>query len=300
MEADGLERRTAPTREGELRLGPLRPAGRWVSAPARARPDFLVIGAQKSGTTSLHRYLIGHPRVCWANTKEVHFFNDAYTLGVPWYLAQFPWRWETRVAGRRRGERTAVGEATPEYLFHPRVPARVHAFDPRMRLIAVLRDPVDRAYSQYQMQVRKRGETRTFEELLDLEQVELPRELERIAADPAYVSPIGLRRSYVSRGRYAEQFERWLRLFPREQLLILMSEELSADPPTTVARVADFLGLPPWELGDHRRWSCGSYEPMAEETRDRLARAFEPHNRRLEELLGRTFDWTRPRITTAS
>lgn len=300
MEAQGAERGAALAREGELRLGPLRPAGRWVSAPARARPDFLVIGAQKSGTTSLHRYLIEHPCIRWANTKEVHFFNNAYTLGVSWYLAQFPWRWETRAAGRRRGERTAVGEATPEYLFHPRVPARVHAFGPGMRLIAVLRDPVDRAYSQYQMQVRKRGETRTFEELLDLEQVELPQELNRIDADPAYVSPIGLRRSYVSRGRYAEQFERWLPLFPREQFLILTSEELSADPPSTVGRVTDFLGLPPWKTGEHRRWSAGSYEPMAAETRESLARAFEPHNRRLEELLGRTFDWTRPSIPAAS
>jgi Sulfotransferase domain len=199
-----------------------------------------------------------------------------------------------RAVRRSVGVDPAIGEATPEYLFNPRVPARVHAFDPELRFVAILRDPVDRAYSQYQMQVRRRGETRPFEVLLELEKVELPSELERMHNEPEYVPSNGLRRSYVARGRYAEQFERGFAYYPRDRFLVLTSTELNRDTAATMARVTAFLGVPDWRCDDYPRLSAGSYEPMAPGTREQLARAFEPHNRRLEELLGRTFDWTRP------
>jgi hypothetical protein len=277
-----------------MRLGPLRPAFRWLTRPARTQPTFLVIGAQKSGTTSLRRYLSQNPAVLCAEPKELHYFDKDYARGDSWYLAQFPWRTEARAVRRNVGVDPAIGEATPEYLFNPRVPARIHAFDPDLRFVAVLRDPVDRAYSQYQMQVRRRGETRSFEELLELEKEELPRELERMRREPAYVPSMELRRSYVARGRYAEQFERWFGYYARDRFLVLTSTELNHDTSATMALVTAFLGVPEWQADEYPRLSAGSYEPMAPVTREHLARVYEPHNRRLEELLGRTFDWTRP------
>ncbi len=290
----GGRRRADPSEQRPMRLGPLRPAFRRLTRSVRARPTFLVIGAQKSGTTSLRRYLSQNPAVLCAEPKELHYFDKDYARGDSWYLAQFPWQTKARAVRRSIGVDPAVGEATPEYLFNPRAPSRVYAFDPELRFVAILRDPVDRAYSQYQMQVRRRGETRSFEELLELEKVELPREIERMRREPEYVPAMGLRRSYVARGRYAEQFERWFGYYPRDRFLVLTSTELNHDTVGTMARVTAFLGVPDWRCDDYPRLSAGSYEPMAPETREQLARAFELHNRRLEELLGRTFDWTRP------
>ncbi|MBM2821656.1 MAG: Sulfotransfer 1 protein [Thermoleophilia bacterium] len=282
MRAAGLMLARARARTAVWRLTP------W----ARARPTFLVIGAQKSGTTSLRRYLSGHPAVLCANPKELHFFNDAYHRGEWWYLAHFPWRTSALAERRRLGVRPAIGEATPAYLFHPRAAERVHAFDPQMKLVAVLRDPVERAYSQYQMQVRKRNETLSFDAVLSLEESDLALELDRIRDDPTYVSPTGLRRSYVARGRYAEQIELWLQFFPRAQLLVLTSEELLEDPSEVMSRVARFLGIPEHRADSYPLRGVRDYAPMEAATRKRLESVFEPHNRRLEELLGRELPWT--------
>lgn len=263
--------------------------------PLRARPNFLVIGAQKSGTTSLQRYLAQHPAVLCATPKEVHYLDLArhHAYGDGWYLSHFPLRWRARSARRAVGEAPAIGEVTPDYLFHPWAAERAHAFDPGLRLLAVLRDPVERAYSQYQMRVRKYGEALTFEEALDREARELPEELARMVADPGYTWPHDRRRSYVGRGLYAEQLERWLRFFPRDQLLVLTSDELWADTEPTLRRIERFLGIPEWH-GPYPHQSGGSYEPMAPATRERLALTFEEPNRRLAELLGRELPWTRP------
>jgi hypothetical protein len=193
-----------------------------------------------------------------------------------------------------------VGEATPAYLFHPRVPQRVRDFDPRMKLIAVLRDPVERAYSQYQMQVRNRLHDFSFEEALAREDAYLSVELQHIREDPSYVSPTGLRHSYRARGRYAEQLERWLELFPREQLIVLTSEELLADPAAALARIESFLGIPAGTGGAYPPAGVNHYAAMRLDTRERLAREFEPHNRRLEEIIGRDPNWTRPRTQEVS
>lgn len=281
-----------------MRLGPLRPVLRRLSMPARARPTFLVIGAQKSGTTSLRRYLSHNPAVLLAEPKEIHYFEKFYARGDAWYLAQFPWRTRAAAERRRLGVPPAVGEATPEYLFIPRVPERVHRFDPDLRFVVLLRDPVDRAYSHYQMHVRRRGETRSFEEALELERLELPGILERMRAEPAYVPTIELRRSYVARGMYAEQLERWFSFYDPDRFLVLASTELGRETTATMARVTAFLGVPEWESEEYPRLSAGSYEPMAADTREHLARVFKPHNRRLEKLLGRAFEWTRPADTS--
>ena len=137
---------------------------RLATAAHRLQPTFLIIGAQKSGTTSLHRYLSKNPAVLLASPKEVRYFHRNHERGDRWYRAQFPLRAHARLTEFTVGSKPAIGEASPIYLFDPRAPGRVHAFDPSMKLIALLRDPVDRAYSHFHMQLRWGYETVSFEE----------------------------------------------------------------------------------------------------------------------------------------
>ena len=278
----------------EARTRGLRQRARVMSAPVRVRPNFLIIGALKAGTTSLHRYLSDHPAVHCSSRKEVHYFSLGYPLGERWYLSHFPLETLAATTRLRHGVRLAVGEATPAYLFDPRSPGRVHAFEPRMKLIVVLRDPVERAYSHFQMERETRDETRSFEDALAWEEAELMPELERWVADPTYESPLPLfGRSYVARGCYAEHLERWLALFPREQLLVLMSDELLDDPARALSRVEQFLEVPEWQPPSYPQENVRAYPPMSRATYDHLRRVFEPQDRRLEELLGLQLSWSR-------
>jgi hypothetical protein len=266
----------------------------------RLRPTFLLIGAQKAGTTSLHRYLSDHPAVLTASVKEVRYFNRFYARGDEWYRAHFPLALRARAIVRTTGVAAQIGEASAVYLFDPRVPARAHAFDAGLRLISVLRDPVERAYSHYQMEIRWGRETLPFDEAIAREEEELPALLARAVAHPLDTSDGGFPRSYLARGRYAEQLERWLAFFPRQQLLILTSDELLADPARVVRSVERFLDLPEHVRETYPLEGVRAYPPLAPDLRDRLARLFEPENRRLEQLLGREVPWSLQRRREAT
>ena len=268
-------------------------AGRRATSWARLRPTFLVIGAQRSGTTSLNDYLDAHPGVLCATVKEVQYFHRYYERGDRWYRARFPLASSSTLVRHRTGVTPPVGETTPDYLFDPRAPGRVYTFDPEMKLIAVLRDPVERAYSHWRMERRRGRDPLSFEDALDREEAELEHELGLLVETPGY-RDIPFRTSYVARGRYAEQLDRWLQLFPREQLLVLESEEVTAHPQKVGALIAGFLNIQEWHAERYPRRGAQGAEAMPPETRERLAATFAEPNRSLENLLGRTLDWTRP------
>jgi hypothetical protein len=269
--------------------GPVRKVARntvWtygrLTARRRPLPDFLVIGAQKAGTTALYAYLRWHPGITGPSWKEVSFFDRHWWRGEKWYRGQFP---------RRAGEKL-VGEASPSYLFHPLAPERARSLVPDAKLIALLRDPVDRAYSQYQHEVALGREPLSFEDALDAEHDRVAGEVERLIADPRAFSRAWWDHTYAARGRYADQLERWLAVFPREQLLVVLTEELGERPAETYASILAFLGAEPYELPDYPRVFDRDYEPMRPETRTALAAMFAEPNRRLEALLGRQLPWS--------
>jgi sulfotransferase family protein len=253
-----------------------RATSRW-----RPLPGFLVIGAQKAGTTALYAYLRWHPGITGPSWKEVSFFDRHWWRGEAWYRGQFP----VRAGGR------LVGEASPSYLFHPLAPERARSLVPGAKLIALVRNPVDRAYSQYQHEVALGREPLTFEDALAAEEERTRGEAERLAADPRAFSRAWWDYTYAARGRYAEQLERWLTVFPREQLLVVATEELGERPAETYASILAFLGAAPHELEDYPRVFDRDYEPMQPETRAALAASFAEPNRRLEALLGRSLGW---------
>jgi hypothetical protein len=254
-----------------------RATARW-----RPLPDFLVLGAQKAGTTALYAYLRWHPAITGPSWKEISFFDRHWWRGESWYRGQFPLR-----SGRR-----LVGEASPSYLFHPLAPDRVHALVPDARLIAILRNPVDRAYSHYQHEVSLGREPLSFEAALTAEEERTRGEVERLVADPRAFSPAWWDHTYVGRGLYAEQLERWLAVFPRDQLLTIRSEDLGEQPEKTYGEILAFLGAPAHSLPEYPRVFEREYGLMNPETRTMLERTFAEPNRRLEELLGRPLGWT--------
>jgi hypothetical protein len=272
-------------------------------------PSFLVIGAQRAGTTTLFDQLLTHPdlhgpvggrsEVTWAG-KEIHFFDERFLLGPTWYRSFFPLALRRRRA-RARGGDVVAGEATPYYIFHPLVPERVALTIPDVRLIAMLRDPVERAYSHYQMMRRSQREELSFEDALEAEAGRLASEaeVELEAGTTRFRIGTGERRkhyhhrhhSYFARGLYADQLERWLAHFPPEQLLVLGVEDLASRQAETLRHVLDFLGVRPLELRGGATANRASYEPMRAETRAELERRYTEANARLVELLGRDFEW---------
>lgn len=269
---------------------PTQPTARRAAALAtrRARilPSFLIIGAQRAGTTTFFSDLCQHTHVARPVGKELHFFNYDYWRGIDWYRSFFPTAASRRIA-RLRGGDLVAGEATPYYLFHPAVPSRVAESLPDAKLIVLLRNPVDRAYSHYQKMCRMGFERLSFEEALAAEEERLAGAEERLAADPRYRHDHHRRHAYLARGHYADQLERWYAHFPRDQILVLLAEEYFARPQETHALTLDFLGLPRQELARQHHYKPPPYEPLAPTLRASLEQRFARSNARLALLLGR-------------
>src|SRR5690606_34905253 len=182
----------------------------------RALPDFLIIGTKRGGTTSLWRYLLQHPLVprlfpAW-NTKTSHYFEENWSRGEAWYRSHFPTDRQRAWLQRRRGAPPRVGEAAPLYMFHPLVAERVAKLMPHVKLIVLLRDPVERAYSHWKERRTEGTEPLSFAEALEAEEERTAGEREKLIADPYYHSNAYDWYTYRARGRYLEHLEPWLEL----------------------------------------------------------------------------------------
>src|SRR5215218_568230 len=244
-------------------------------------PDYLVIGAQRAGTTTFYALLRMHPLIDRAQRKELHFFDRDYEKGEAYYRSLFPPR--TTINGRP----TITGEATPYYLYHPLVAQRAHALVPHAKLFVLLRNPVDRAYSHWRFQVARGNETLSFEEAIDAEEGRLARE------DPdGYAHR---RFSYQARGIYAPQLARWMELFGMEALRIFKAEAFFKRTDNVLRRAQRHLGVPvrrlPLSGRPAQRNSTGEHPPMNPKTRRKLTDYFRPYNEELYEMLGRDFGW---------
>lgn len=270
-------------------------AARTRTAPLRTLPDVLIIGAQRSGTSSLYKYLGRHPNVAPSLRKEIEYFSVDYPEGEQWYRAHFPLAARRRMAAAA-GRPFVTFEATPDYLFDPRAAQRAHDLVPGAKLIAMLRDPAERAVSHYHHSVRNGLEDLDLETALRSEDDRLEGEIERALADPAYPALALRRHSYVARGRYAEQLDRWLRHYPADRMLVLRSGDLFSRPETTFDRILAFLGLPSWHPPEFRNYSYvnaldGDYPAPPAPVRAYLEERFREPNERLVAMLGEEFRW---------
>lgn len=265
-------------------------AYRRSTAKQRALPDFIIIGTQKGGTTSLFRYLGQHPDLFASFTKEVHYFDggldpniDTFALGEDWYRAHFA------KSTQRLGTKMCF-EASPLYLFNPLVPGRISELLPQVKMVAILRDPVERAISHYFHEERKGREPLPIAKALDSEESRL----EQVLEQRDYKNRRYIDFTYKSRGIYHEQLKRYYDLFPQNNLLVLTSESLFTKPQETLRRVLDFVGadagftiknLKPRNIGSNRT----EVDPVVYE---HLKDFFRPHNEKLYALVGEDYGWS--------
>jgi hypothetical protein len=279
-----ISRRDAPQWVKESGRTLTRTAGR-LSSGVRMLPDFLLVGTQRGGTTSLFRALADHPGTAQPTFhKGVHYFDVHYARGEAWYRGHFP---------LRRGSRLAF-ESAGYYMHHPLAPARIAADLPGVKLLAILRDPVERAFSAHKHELARGFETEaSFERALDLEPERLAGEVERIRAEPDYLSHAHRHHSYLDRGRYADQLEVLFGLVGRDRVHVVFAEDFFAEPERVYDAVVDFLGLARWRPAAFERHNARPSAPLSPALRERLTEHFAPHDERLAALLGEVPPWRR-------
>jgi hypothetical protein len=289
-------RAATPDRAVELARTAITTYGR-ATASMRPLPDYLVIGAKKGGTTSIVNWLARHPHVLpmfprLSRRKSPHYFDINYWQGDAWYRGHFPSEAVRALHARRTGVVPLTGEASPYYLFHPWAAERIKQTAPDVKLIAVLREPVSRAFSHYRDRVAT-----GFEELPTFEQA-IAAEPERLAGftdaslrDPRAYNHDHDHHTYLARGHYAPQLRRYFDVFGRDQVLVLTIDELARDAASAFGKVQDFLGLPRADM-ELRPVNVRRGGPdLPEETAQRLRRHFEPLNAELYELLRTDLGW---------
>ncbi len=208
-----------------------------VTSGARMTPDFLIIGGQRCGTTSMYRTLAQHPNVLKAvKHKGVHYFDTDYGRGMAWYRAHFPLERTAAAVERRTGVPSLTFESSPYYMFHPLAAERIAADLPGVKVIVLLRDPVERAYSAHAHELARGFETEDFETALALEDERLAGEAEKMAADPTYLSHSHQHHGYLQRGRYVDHLERLEAVFGRERMHVVDSHAFFTDPEPVLRR----------------------------------------------------------------
>lgn len=242
----------------------------------RSLPDYCIIGAQKSGTTSLYSYLALHSEVRPSHVKEINYYNKYYSEGISWYRAHFP------VGPMRRSRRQFLtGEASTMYLYDERVPPRLYADLPEIKLLVVLRNPVDRAISHYHHRVRSGRESRSLEAALEAA-------LERFCRGDL---ESGSETDYLLFGCYGRHLRCWLNSFPEEQFLVMQAESFFGDPSAQFRKVSNFLGICYMDPEAQRIFNSGSYEASELPIKKELVKFFEPHNRDLYSMPIVNFGW---------
>ncbi|GIF12397.1 sulfotransferase domain-containing protein [Actinoplanes teichomyceticus] len=268
-----------------------------LTSEHRMLPSFLICGGQRCGTTSLYRALAAHPVVLKAVLhKGVHYFDTSYHRGLDWYRAHFPSRRSAQKVAERYGVPAQTFESAPYYMYHPQAAARIARDLPNAKLLVLVRDPVERAYSQHHHEVARAFESeRDFGAALALEPARLHRREERLAADPMYYSFAHQHHAYRARGEYARYLSVMAQHVGRERIHVVESERFFTEPEPVYDEVCEFLGLPT-DL-DRPAFEQHNARPrqadMDPGLRGELSAYYRPHDEALAGWLGHTPIWRR-------
>jgi hypothetical protein len=254
---------------------------RKMTAPWRKMPHFIIIGTQKGGTSSLFFYLNQHPSIKMSTPKEVHYYDINYKKGLNWYKSHFPFIWDKRI----------TGEASPYYIFHPFVPERLKKENPEAKIILLLRDPAERAFSHYKMNKKNGTETLSFSQALEQETERLEGDLKKFENNEFYNAKSHRLYSYKTRGLYDYQLQNWLKYFPLNQIMIIKSEDFFSNTEKVVKEVLRFLGLQETAEINYINKNKGVPGEFDEEIRTKLKNFYAPHIEMLSELAGKKISW---------
>lgn len=253
---------------------------RRITASWRTFPDFIIIGSQKCGTTSLYNYLLKHPNILSSSRKEVKYFDMCRDKDLMWYKSQFPLKCLKKI-----NKYNISGEATPDYFFFNDIPEIMFNILPNVKLILVLRNPVERAYSQYNYSVKRGFEDLDFFDALKEEE--------------SRITNIGLKRnnihyrefSYKKRGLYYEQLLWWLKYYNKKQIFIIDFDDLKFNTNYIMKKTYKFLEIPNLSTSFSKQFNSGVYSQMSDTAREYLVNYFKNPNDKLFELLGYKFNW---------
>lgn len=260
--------------------------------PLHVLPNFMIIGFPKCGTTSLYDYLTQHPQITPPLGKEIDFFDRLYERGVNWYRVRFPGKAYNFFKHTASNKKIFTGEATPRYVFHPLALQRIKKLIPDSKFIILLRNPIDRAYSHYNMNFQNGYEYRTFEDAIEHEEERISGRYQKMESTSNYYSWDFDLFGYLEQGKYAQYIKKWLNLFPKENFLILQSEEFLKNPQLVYHQTLDFLDLTKWEPEKYSQAKKRDYSsPIDESLRIKLSKHFQKYNDDLYELIGKKFNW---------
>ena len=244
---------------------------------------FLIIGAQKAGTSSFYKYLIQHPQVIGTEKKECHFFDDNYIKGIPFYKTFFP----------DIQNNIVIGEATPNYLFHPQVAKRIRNHFPSAKLIILLRNPIDRAISHYYHNRKYPArEPLSMSHAFKFERLRIKVDYQRMCMDESFNSQKVKYFSYLKRGEYYIQLKRYFDLFPYENIAIYQSEKFFDDPIKILQMAFQFLEIDTYVPKDLKPKNiCRFKKEVPSDVFEMLKHYFKPYNEKLYNFLSNSYDW---------
>lgn len=235
------------------------------------KPDFIGIGAQRSGTTSLYQYLTNHSKIATQKRKEIYYFAQNYDEGEDWYEKHF----------KKNGINF---EICSYYIYHPLAPERLHDYAPDMSLFVLLRNPINRAYSQFwhEKRIGEEFKSITFEEAVELEGLRLNGCDPKRGRDYEYNH-----HGYIKRGEYIDQLKRWYEYFPKEQIKVIKSERFFASTPDVIDELLAWLDIPSEDLSPYYVHYDLDYPEMQNNIREKLEKHYKLYNESLYEVIGR-------------
>ena len=258
-----------------------------ITSPLRVLPDFFVIGPGRTGTTSLFHYLDQHPSLSKSAYDELGFFDVNFHLGFHWYRSLFP-SILTKFRIKLKTNFFMTYDVTPSYVRRPWIARRIKKLFPNSKLIIVLRNPIDKTYSHYYLSTTS-GETRNFEEVIKKDMDDISKWNVNSKDDNYFATKV--EKSILARGFYVEQLLSWFELFPKNQILIISSDELALNTKNTMNEIFKFLNLPEYEIPNTDKVNVSKYSKMNPDTRKLLMNFFKPYNEQLFKFLDRKFDW---------
>ena len=271
---------------------------RRLTSRLRNMPDFIIIGAGRAGTTALYSYLIQHPSIVAASTDnnesvaDLHFFEYLISNNIQWYKSHFPILFYKSSNHNKTKNSFITGEYTSTYMYHPDVPKSIFNLLPKIKLIVILRNPIDKAYSTYYQQFNFGEYTTSFEETINTEfrRIALNKDFSELDSNnPDFENFVA--HNIIRHGIYADYLEHWLEIFNRKQILILNSDDLKKLTKETLGHVFNFLNISNCDITNTSQVNVGKYPPMNKSTRKKLIEFYKPYNQRLNKLLGTNFNW---------